>query len=164
MSDRSAATRLAVCKWLRDQIHEWECEAKAELVQAGMIPRDREAAMLGRIPIGEVTYCQGRRSFDVVFPDKFAQWVAERWPTEVETMLVVNPAFVEGKLKSKAMKLGALIDDEGEVCPYVEIGRGNPYFMASNTDDAGIAIGAMLERGQITAQGPREITIGGHDA
>lgn len=52
----------------------------------------------------------------------------------------------------------------GEGCPYVEIGRGNPYFMATNTDDAGIAIGAMWETGQITAQGPREINIGGHGA
>jgi hypothetical protein len=53
MISRSPATRLAVRKWLRDQIHQWECEAKAELVQAGMIPRDREAAMLGMIPIVE---------------------------------------------------------------------------------------------------------------
>ena len=62
-----------------------------------------------------MTYCQGKRRFDVVFPDKFAQRVAERWPTEVETMLVVNPAFVEGKLKSKAMKPGALIDDDARL-------------------------------------------------
>jgi hypothetical protein len=62
------------------------------------------------------------------------------------------------------MKLGTLIDDDGEVCPYVEIGRGKPYFMATNTNDAGIAIRAMLETGQITAQGPREINIGVHGA
>lgn len=147
MSRRGAATKLAICKWLRDQIKLWEAEARAEL-EVHMIPDDRETATVGDIKVGTVTYCNGRRTFSVTDEQGYTQWVAERWPDEIVVTQHVNAAF-ETKLKDRAMRHGALIDDDGEVCPHVDIDRDRPYFMAKTNEEAGIVLSGMLSNRMI---------------
>lgn len=143
MSRRTAASKLVVCKWLRDQIRDWETAAKAELEHSGMIPDDRESGTMGDLKIGTATFCNGKRELVITDDQGFALWVQDRWPDEVETTLVVNPAF-ERKLVERAKTRGALIDDEGEVCPYAKFERGRSYFMAKYNPEAGIALQQML--------------------
>ena len=143
MSRRTAASKLVVCKWLRDRVREWEDEAKAELEQSGMIPDDRESGTLGDMKIGTATFCNGKRELVITSEAAFANWVHQRWPDEVEVQMKVNPAF-ERKLVERAKTRGAIIDDDGEVCPFAEYSRGRPYFMAKYTEDAAISLQSML--------------------
>lgn len=133
MSERDAAAKLALCRWLKNRIAEWEQEARAEL--GDKVPGEREAAILDGHKIALVTMCEGRRTFDVVDEDGYLTWVMERWPTEIEHVVRVRPAF-EAKLKDTALKHGALIDEEGEVCPAVDVGYGVPYPMTKLTPEA----------------------------
>ena len=150
-----AVTTLLIAKWLRDRVKEWEASAKAVL-ERHMLPGGREPAYLNEIDVGAVTYAKGRREVTITDDQEFARWVQQRWPTEVEVVVRVRDSFVSA-LKARALNQGALIDDEGEVCPYVEVGHGSPYFLPKPTDDAAILFAAALKRGDISEAGPKAI-------
>jgi hypothetical protein len=132
VTERTAVVKLALCKWISARVKDWEAEAKADLAQ--MVQGDRTAALLNGYKIGTVTKCEGRRAVEVVDEQRLAEWVASRWPTEVETSVRVRPAFMR-VLADRIRKHGALIDQDGEVCPWVEIGYGDPYLMTKPDND-----------------------------
>ena len=144
MTNRTAAAKLAVCKWIRDQVGKWEDEAKAEL--SDMVAGDRQAALLAGYKIGTVTMCEGKRGFRVIDDNRLAEWVGGRWPEQVEHIVQVRPAFLR-LLADRALKHGALIDDDGEVCPWAELRNGTPYLMTKPDPDMDGVIQTMLEQG-----------------
>jgi hypothetical protein len=144
MTNRTAAAKLAVCKWLRDRIREWEGEAKAEL--SDMVAGDRQAALLAGYKIGTVTMCEGKREFRVIDDNRLAEWVGGRWPEEVEHIVQVRPAFLR-ILADRALKHGALIDDAGEVCPWAELRHGEPYLMTKPDRAMAAVIQDLLYKG-----------------
>ena len=98
MTNRTAAAKLAVCKWIRDQVGKWEDEAKAEL--SDMVAGDRQAALLAGYKIGTVTMCEGRRGFRVIDENRLGEWVAARWPEQIQTVVQIHPAFM------RALRIG----------------------------------------------------------
>jgi hypothetical protein len=157
MTNRTAAAKLAVCKWLRDRIREWEGEAKAEL--SDMVAGDRQAALLAGYKIGTVTMCEGKREFRVIDDNRLAEWVGERWPEEVEHIVQVRPRFLR-ILAERALKHGALIDNAGEVCPWAELRHGEPYLMTHPDRDMGAVIEDLLYKGHTIDSIIRELPDG----
>lgn len=149
MSDPLA--QLALCKWLRDRIREWEASAKAELQ---MLPGERKAAVINGHNLGYVTLANGRKSVSVDDETAFLAWIEARWPSEVEK--TVRPAFRK-KMLDLALKRGALIDGDGVVCEAVSVRQGDPYPLPQLSDDADIYISDLLNRGRIGVHGLREI-------
>lgn len=142
--------QLALCSWLKKQIRQWEAEAKAEL---SMQPGERKAAAIGAKPLGFVTLARGKRSTHVD-DEAFVQWVADRWPGEI--VQSVRPAF-RTKMLDLAVKRGALIDDQGEVCEAVTVSYGEPYPTTQLSDEADITIAALLAKGALGVNGLKEI-------
>lgn len=81
---------------------ELEAEAVAELERTGTAPTWRER------DLGAVTLPLAQDRFVVDQPKVFTAWVAEHYPTEVETVTQVRPAFA-------GVLLGRAALDEGEV-------------------------------------------------
>jgi hypothetical protein len=144
MTSRTAAAKLAVCKWIRSQVGKWEDEAKAEL--SDMVAGDRQAALLAGYKIGTVTMCEGKREFRVIDDNRLAEWVADRWPEQVEHIVQVRPAFLR-ILADRALRHGALIDNDGEVCLWAELRHGEPYLMTKPDRDMGAVIQDLLYQG-----------------
>jgi hypothetical protein len=148
MSDPVAT--LALCKWLRDRIQDWETEAKASLE---MVAGERKAAVVNGMQIGYLTLANGKRSTEV---DEvgFVEWVEERWPMEVVS--AVQPAF-RRKLLDGALKRGALIDGDGEVCDAVTVTKGEPYPTTQLGPEADICVAELLNKGRIGFHGFKEL-------
>jgi hypothetical protein len=136
---QTAAAKLLVCKWIHTQVETWEAEAKAEL--RDMLPGDHSAGMLGGQVIGGVVMRPGNKRFKVVDEGLLADWVAKRWSAGVEHVTRVRPDF-QKTMKDRAVKDGALVDDDGEVCPWVEVHQGEPFLMTK--PDFGV-IGAIIQ-------------------
>jgi hypothetical protein len=161
MTNRTAAAKLAVCKWIRGQVGKWEDEAKAEL--SDMVAGDRQAALLAGYKIGTVTMCEGKREFRVIDDNRLAEWVADRWPEQVEHVVQVRPAFLR-ILTDRALKHGALIDNDGEVCPWAELRHGAPYVMTKPDRDIDAVIQDLLYKSYTIDSIIRELPEGTTDA
>lgn len=139
MSDESrrAAGILAQCKWLRDQIAQWERQAKE--VIAGELEggeRTKAVAADGTV-IGAVTRAEGARTMQIDNEEGFLMWVKHRYPHEV--VETVRPAFV--KLCAEKVKvLGHLPDANGELCPHVSLVRNEPSISAKLSDQDKLVI------------------------
>jgi hypothetical protein len=157
MTNRRAAAKLAVCKWIRDQVGKWEDEAKAEL--SDMVAGDRQAAQLAGYQIGTVGMYEGKRDFRVIDDNRFGEWVAERWPEEVGHIVQVRPDF-RRVLAARAREHGALIDDAGEVCPWAELRHGEPYLMTRTNRDMDAVIEDLLYKGYTIESIIRELPEG----
>lgn len=142
--------QLALCKWLRDRIKDWEAEAKAEL---SMVAGERKAAIVNGTRIGYLTLANGKRSTEV---DEHAlvEWVKEHAPGEI--VEAVRPSY-RSKLVAGAIQKGALIDSDGVVSDAITVSRGEPYPTTQLGDEADIVISALLGKGQLGLYGLKEI-------
>lgn len=147
------AATLALCSWLKKRITEWEAQAKAALE---LVPGERKAAQLNGVTVGYTNKVRGRKRFRVINEAGFTEWVSQRWPDEIVTYRQVNPAFRE-KLEKQACALDGLIDDDGEVCPHVEVVAGEPYLTTKLSDEADITIAGLLAKGALGVNGLKEI-------
>lgn len=149
MTDPTAT--IALCKWLRDRIKEWETEAKAALQ---MTAGERKAAAVNGKHLGFVTLARGKRHTAVDDAD-LLDWVKANYPTEVEE--AVRPAF-RTKLINQAEQLGGIVAPDGQVCSdIIRIGHGDPYPTTQLDPDAGIAISALLSQGRIGVNGIKQL-------
>lgn len=153
----TVAAKLAIYRWIRELVNWLEKETKAELADE-MKPGDRQQALLAGRNVGTINMINGRRQLAPTDEDQFAQWVAERWPDQ--TVMRVRPEFIE-ELKKQAFKFGVLIDDDGEVCPCVEVRIGEPTL--NSKIDLELTAEIMQERlreGHTVADVIRELTDG----
>jgi hypothetical protein len=134
----TVAAKVAVYKWIRELVNWLEKETKAELADE-MKPGDRQQALLAGQNIGTIAMVSARRQFYPTDEDRLAEWVTERWPDQV--VVRVRPEFLE-QLKKRTRQYGALIDDDGEVCPWVELRLGEPQL---NTSIDGELITAIIQ-------------------
>jgi hypothetical protein len=126
-TSETVAAKVAVYKWIRELATWLEKETKAELADE-MKPGDHQHAVLAGQNVGTIDMVNARRTFYSSDDDKLAEWVTERWPGQV--VVRVRPEFLE-ELKKRTRKYTALIDDDGEVCPCVELRLGEPVLNAS---------------------------------
>lgn len=146
MSEPDPAATLALCRWLKTKIVEWEAAAKQQL---SLLTGERKAAVVGGKVIGHVTMTKGRRSARVADDGALLEYVKTRHPTEVETVEQVRPAFLKHLLDDAAKK-GALVDSDGVVYDgLIVVVDGDPYPMSRLADDADTVIAALLAAGQL---------------
>jgi hypothetical protein len=85
-------------------------QARAELERDGVAPTWRIPG-LGTVPLALTS-----DSVDVVDEAAYVEWMRRRFPTEVETITRVRPAF-DKALREAAAKRKASCDDQGELIP-----------------------------------------------
>lgn len=147
---------LALCKWLKDRIKDWEAEAKRDL---GLLPGERKAAVVDGTVLGHVTMAKGRKTARVANEAAVLAYVKAHHPTEIEYVALeqVRPAFLKALLDDAAKK-GAFIDSDGVVIDgLIEVVEGSPYPMSKLADDADIAIAGLLGRGGLGVNGIRAL-------
>jgi hypothetical protein len=148
---------LALCKWLRDRLKDWEAEAKAHLA---LLQGERKAAVVGGQVVGHVTMAKGRRTARVANDAALLAYVKDHYPTEVEAVEQVRPAFLK-QLLDGASKKGALVDSDGVVIDgLIDVVDGDPYPMSKLLDDADIVIAGMLNRGELGVNGLKDREAG----
>lgn len=123
-------------------------DARAEFEEQGTAPT-------WRIPdVATVAASVSHAAVVVDDEGSFTAWVAKRYPTEVETVQRVRPAWLTGFL-AKAFGAAGVVSDPGtgEVVPGLGIRRGGDF--------AGISVRATPEAKQVFAavaqQGLREL-------
>lgn len=145
---------LALCRWLKDHVRDWEDEAKREL---GLLPGERKAAVIDGHVLGHISMAKGRKTAKVVDEAALLAFVKDRYPTEVEVQERVAPAFLKQLLDGVA-KRGALIDSDGVVIGgLIDIVEGAPYPVSKLADDADDVIGGLLGRGALGISGLKEL-------
>ncbi|MGY4652328.1 hypothetical protein ACVWWN_006124 [Mycobacterium sp. URHB0021] len=80
-------------------------------------------------------------------------------PEQVEQIVQVRPAFLR-VLADRTLKHGALIDDDGEVCPWAELRHGEPYLRTKPQHAGGLAVpnaGSLALLGLIHLRRPDHI-------
>lgn len=124
---RDAAQILAMVSWVRKQLKRIEATANeradvefSEEKVKGHVVIDGE-----KVEVSSTTRVQLGPKLKVEDPDRLAAWVQQRWPTEI--VPTVRPSFLAQIVPRMAAANGCLIDDDGEVCPWVGLELPNPY-------------------------------------
>ncbi|OYN76834.1 hypothetical protein [Mycolicibacterium sphagni] len=136
MMRREAAQILAMVAWTKRQLGKIEARAKAEIdVQFAEEKIAATVEVDGKpVVVGYTQMVQPKPQLQVTDPEKFVQWVAERWPTEIVES--VRESFLP-VLKERCVD-GILIDDQGEPCPFASLTDPDPYsrtFLTKNGEE-----------------------------
>lgn len=141
---RDAAQILAMISWVRKQLKRIEATANeradvefSEEKVKGHVVIDGE-----RVEVSSTTRVQLGPKLKVEDPDRLAAWVQQRWPTEI--VPAVRPSFLAQIVPRMAAADGCLVDDDGEVCPWVGLERPNPYTRTSLLKDADAHLSGLL--------------------
>ncbi|MGI5414286.1 hypothetical protein [Actinomadura luteofluorescens] len=105
-------------------------------------PGDRNTARLGEAKLGKVAKTEPAEKPVVSDRDAFTKHVAASWPTEVEQVEQVRPAF-ERKLLGEMEAKGCAVDDNGEVVPGVRFESSTPQQRFYPEDDAEVMLTAV---------------------
>jgi len=154
----NAETTLALCRWLEKRVKEWSEQARAQL---GLLPGERKAAVVGDRVIGHVSMVKGRRRAVVVSEEALLAYVQQRYPSEVETVTQIRPAFRK-RLLDEAVTRGALVDSGGAVVDgIVDVVDGDPYPTVRFADDADTVIPSLIAQGRLQIGGEVRELAGG---
>ena len=149
-----AALQAVVWEIVKDQAGKRSGEARQLLSDIPV--GDTIAARVGDTIIGKASKAKGAQRFTITDEDQFVRWVADRYPTEVEVRTVVNAAFLE-VLRKDALTKGALIDQDGGVCPYAEIVTGSPTLTVRKEKAALPLVAELFAAGQLSFERPEAI-------
>lgn len=142
---RDAAQILAMVAWAEQKLKAIKKRAVAEIDVRFVDESLHGHADIDGTPVvvSKSTRVQNRPQLKTVDPVRFAEWVQERWPTEI--VPAVNPAFAD-QLLARMVDTpgGVLMDDAGEVCMWVEVGQQEPYTRTTLTKDAEAALAPLL--------------------
>lgn len=148
-----AAFRAGVWSVIAARAKELADAAKAELAELEV--GDTVAGRYQGQIVAKATKTKGRRKIRVVNEVGFVEWVYRRWPDETWQIRSIGAAFRK-KLEEQALALGALIDEDGVVCPHVEVVEGDPYITVRKEKDAPFIVAQLLSSGQLSLEGPRD--------
>ena len=151
-SVREAAARAVVFQIVEQAAKARKDEAKAEL--AGLEPGDGVSARLNGVVIGKATMTSGRQKLTVTDERALVEWVRRNHPTEIVES--VNPAYLK-VLEAAGKSLGAVVDDQGEVVPGVEITVGEAFVSVRKDKDAPFVVAELLSTGRLSLDGIKAI-------
>lgn len=154
MTRENTALRMTVLRVLVDELGKVRT-VENDTVKETWTVGDRLA---GKLPsgdvIGFVTVKKGSVSPAVTDREKFAAWVAEAHPEEIETVVPdpitrVRPAY-EKRLLDAAKKAGVPVDTStGEEIPGVTVRQGDPIPAVTLADDAVELVAKAWRSGQL---------------
>ena len=107
-------------------------------------PGDKNAAKLGAARLGKVAMTEPEVKALVTDRDAFVKYVQAEYPTEVEMVPQVRPAF-EAKLMADLAARGEPVDDTGETVPGVTIGHGSSPQQRIYPDEGAEALLAVVD-------------------
>lgn len=149
MSDLDRLTlRAAVLKILSDRVNQAFRDAKDE-VAAVLGVEGRKNAVLEDNKIASVSVAKGRTS--VSSEALLTRWVAENYPTEVETVERVRPAFLD-QIKKASEAAGQPCSPFGEL-DVPGIAMGDPYPMVRKTAGADELVERLWQEGRLSVDG-----------
>lgn len=157
---KTAALQAAIIKVLADKV-----TAANELSKAAVLteldPGDRLNATHDGRSVATVSVAKGRTTAKVTDEDRFARWVNDHYPSEVEHKPVVRGSFVNAVLE-QSKKAGEPCGPGGELdVPGIEVGAGDPYVTIRPAADAEQIVGDMFRAGRIDVDGTlRKIEAG----
>lgn len=149
---RDAAARAVVFQVLEQAAKARKDEAKSELSQ--LQPGDTVGGHWDGQLLGKATMTAGRTRLVVTDEAALLEWLQDRHPTEI--VLSANPAYLR-LLESTARGVGAVIDNQGELVPGVELVHGEPYVSVRKEKDAPFVVAQLLSGGRITLEGMKEL-------
>jgi hypothetical protein len=154
MSDdmRDAAARAVVYQIIEQAAKARKDEARAEL--SDLEPGDTLAAKWDGQLLGKATMTTGRTKLVVTDEAKLLAWLQYNHPTEI--VITPNPAYLKA-LESTARNVGAVIDNQGEIVPGVELVSGDPYVSVRKEKDAPFVVAQLLSGGRVSLDGIKEI-------
>jgi hypothetical protein len=153
MSDmRDAAARAVVFQVLEQRAKELKDQARAEL--STLEPGDTLAAKWDGQLLGKATMTAGRTKLVVTDESKLLEWLQRNHPTEI--VVTPNPAYLKA-LETTARGVGAVIDNQGEIVPGVELQHGDPYVSVRREKDAPFVVAQLLSGGRIQLDGIKEL-------
>lgn len=150
---RDLALQLAVIKVLGDLIKSARTAADATADEV-LEPGDRIVATFpGGAKVATVSMTEGSVRSRVTDADKLAAWVAEKHPTEVETVTRVRSGYLKA-LQDRAKRDGAAVDpDTGEVIPGLEVYAGDPHPSVRLAPDAVAIVADAWRTGTLPLDG-----------
>lgn len=153
MSDiRKSAEHSIILGQLKAKVVAADKDIRAEL-DSGMHVGDRLTAVYDGELIGAVSKTAGRSTATVTDPDKLAAWVAERYPSEVETKPVVRAAFLNAILDASKEAGEPCTPDGTSGVPGVRVNQGDPYLSVRPTAAAPELVARMVADGYVLPTG-----------
>lgn len=149
---RDAATRAVVFQIVEQAAKARKDEARAELSR--LEPGDTLAAKWDGQLLGKTTMTTGRTKLVVTDEGKLLEWLQKNHPTEI--VITPNPAYLKA-LESTARDVGAVIDNQGEIVPGVELAHGDPYVSVRKEKDAPFVVAQLLSAGRVSLDGIKEL-------
>jgi hypothetical protein len=149
---RDAAARAVVYQIIEQAAKARKDEAKAELTQ--LQPGDTVGGQWDGQLLGKATMTAGRTRLVVTDEGKLLAWLQSNHPTEI--VISPNPAYLKA-LESTARNVGAVIDNQGEIVPGVELTHGDPYVSVRKQPDAPFLVAQLLSGGRISLDGIKEL-------
>jgi hypothetical protein len=149
---RSAAARAVIFSVLEQEAKKHKDAAKAELAQ--LQPGDTIGGSWDGQLLGKATMTTGRTKLVVTDEAKLLSWLQYNHPTEIVTS--PNPAYLKA-LESLARDVGAVIDNQGEIVPGVELVHGDPYVSVRKEKDAPFVVAQLLSAGRVALDGIKEV-------
>ena len=149
-TQRAAAQQLALIAWATKRL-----KTLKERIEPTMDVRFAEESLHASVRVGgqdvvvaKCTRVQTKPKLKASDPIRFAEWVGQRWPTEI--VPTVAPAFLEVlQARMENNPAGVLIDDDGEVCEHAALDQADPYTRTSLARDADITLSGLLEKRSI---------------
>lgn len=149
---KDLALSAAVLRVLEDRVKQARQQANTTVLSSGD-PEDRINAVHKGRKIGSVSITQGRVTARITGEDRFARWVAERYPSEVEHKPLVREAFVRAVLEASKQAGQPCMPDGTLDVPGVDVVEGEPYVTVRLTSDAAEIVSDMVRTGVITLDG-----------
>ncbi|WP_423487922.1 hypothetical protein [Mycobacteroides sp. PCS013] len=142
---RDAAQTLGLISWVRKQLKRIEAEAneRADIEFGDERVKGHVVIDGEKVEFSSTTRVQPSAKLKVEDPDRLAVWVQQRWPTEI--VPAVRPSFLAQITPKMAAADGLLIDDDGEVCPWVGLERATAYTTTRLLKDADEHLAPLLE-------------------
>lgn len=147
---RDAAQILAMTSWVRKQLKRIEATANERAEVEFSEEKVKGHVVIGgeKVEVSSTTRVQPSVKLKVEDPDRLAAWVQQRWPTEI--VPAVRPSFLAQIVPRMAATDGCLVDDDGEICPWVGLELPNAYTTTRLLKDADAHLSELLAKRSIT--------------
>jgi hypothetical protein len=115
-------------------------------------------AIANGVDVGRVSFVEPKTELKVTDRELFARHVQRRYPTEVQLVPVVNPAFEARFLSEMVTIVDGTPLDEGEPVCGVQVVESKPYVSVRKSADAREKVAELMSGGHLSLDGVKELT------
>lgn len=152
-----AAAEAAVWSLIESEAKKRKDEARAWLTERMGPDLLAVKAVANGQDVGRASYVEGKPTLKVIDEAAFVEFVAENYPSEVETSTFVNTAFEKSLLDGAKVVGDVVVDGNGLVISGVQQRVKAPYVSVSKSKDAREKVAALLAGGGLSLDGIRAL-------